>query len=155
MKREIKANCMLIEIRARGSCIRLHREGLDGVSANSQRHQNSKLSILSSSHQRHHNCASPDQRHQNYPLAISVEHLQVGADGVAGKMIIIQYENLLFMLPLPHTVRILLPTKKKYIYISEEKGKVIRRILSHTLLFFSSTVSPKTERLNKKSEWLT
>ena len=107
-----------------------------------------KLSISSSS----------QQRHQNYPLAIFLNHLPVGADGVAGKMIIFQYVHFTSAFCRSHTVGYVYycQPRKKCIYggnhLSKRKRESDQTDSFQHFLFFSSTVSLKTGRLTKKSK---
>ena len=107
-------------------------------------------------------CQFGTGQHNCFKHALPVQKQQISTASLIKKhslKTILQYG--LFMLPCAlcsaHTVRMLLLTNKKYIYggnhLNKRKGKVIRLILSHTLLFFRSTVSLKTGRLTKKSKW--
>ena len=149
-----------MEIRPRGCYIRLQmqREGLDGASANSQRHQNCPS---------YHILTRGTRTVHHQTRGIRIIHLlsswiifKFGADGVAGQMIIFQYERFLRSCCLRLIQYVCYCQPRKDIFMEEnniakEKGKVIRLILSHSLLFFSSIVSLKTERLTKKSKWQT
>ena len=106
-------------------------EGLDGASANSQRHQNCpSYHLLNRGTRIAHHQTRGTRLHITKPeeLELSTGYL-LGSSPSWGRWCCWQNDHLpiwtllAFMLPPPYTVRVLLPTKKRYIYGGKQHSK--------------------------------